>query len=160
MPFENGWTASTQCSHLRDRPTQIQIASNIALPTNVYLLLQAGWGLARYNGKQIGEVFLNFSDGRRLRIPLTLGFNIRDWARAEPQAVTTTSSPTVQPAWEGTDNGKPGGMDMLTVDIPSDHSESELNNIQIVDISSATTGDVDPCIHLLAVTVKYLRPIK
>lgn len=158
IPFDTGWKASTQCSHLLNQPASFQVDTSISNPVGVYLLLQAGWGLTKYNGKQIGNVHMGFSDGNTLDIPLTLGFNIRDWAWENPAAVHTASSSTLQPAWKGyAPDGTPGGMDILTIIVPNNQSQSTLTSVRISDLSQSTTGDVNPCIHLVALTVKYLH---
>jgi hypothetical protein len=158
IPFDTGWKASTQCSYLPNQPESFQLEASISNPTNVYLLIQAGWGLVKYDGMQIGNVRLGFSDGSNLDTPLTLGLNIRDWAWENPAAVNTVSSPESSPAWEGNaPDGTPGGMDVLTIDIPRSQSELTLTSIQIADQSWSTVGESDPCIHLVALTVKYLH---
>lgn len=158
IPFETGWKATTQCSHLRDRPTTIRRDTNISSPTEVYLLLQAGWGLEGFDNQEIANVRLGFDSGDEVQLPLILGSNIRDWSRGD-NAVTTASSPTLQLAWEGTDEGTGtrGGMDILTIEIPDEHRSSILTYIELEDTTLVTTGDINPCVHLLAITIKYLR---
>ena len=155
VPFDVGWKASTQCEYLSSRPENIQIETDISHPLKVYLLLQAGWGTEEYDGQRIGKVTLEF-DESSIEIPLILGTNIRDWAD-RPPAVTSVSSSSSQLAWEGTDpNGTPGRMDILINDIPRNYWPLTLKRIQIWDESLNSTGKLDPCIHLLAVTVRYL----
>jgi len=158
IPFEIGWKASTQCSHLQHQPEAYQLNTNIKNPTEVYLLLQAGWGLVQYNGLQIGFVRLGFSDGSTFDTPLTLGDNIRDWAWESSAAVRTVSSPSSRPAWTGTaPDGTPGGMDILTISIPSGKQKLSLTSIVISDISQVTAGNINPCIHLVALTAKHFQ---
>jgi hypothetical protein len=158
IPFETGWTASTQCSHLPERPAVIDLSTDVPNPVSVHLLLQTGWGMIRYADEQVGNVRLVFSDGSFFDVPLILGYNIRDWARSNPQAVTAVSSPSLRPAWEGiAPDGELGGMDVLTIEIPSEKTQLELTGVQVSDTSYTTTGDIDPCIHLVAATVEYLR---
>jgi len=156
IPFETGWKISTQCSHIQERPTTVTLNADVTAPQYVYLLLQAGWGIIEYRDKRIGNIRLNFSDGSSLDVSLTLGYNIRDWTRDDPQAVTTVFSTDLQSAWEGTaPDGRRGGMDVLTIRIPN--KKDRLTDIQISDVSQTTIGNINPCIHLMAVTVKYLR---
>lgn len=158
IPFVTGWTSSTQCSYSRARPEVIQVDTHISNPVGVYLLIQAGWGLTQYDGQQIGNVRLEFSDGSSFDTPLILGFNIRDWAWENPMAVNTASSLTLQPAWKGkAPNGTPGGMDILTIDIPDSQARSMLTKIEISDLSQSMIGDINPCIHVVALTVKNLH---
>jgi len=158
IPFETGWKASTQCSHLQNQPETFELPTNINSPTEVYLLIQAGWGLVQYNGLQIGFVRLGFSDGSTTDTPLTLGENIRDWAWESSAAVRTVSSSSSRPAWTGyAPDGTPGGMDILTIDIPSNKQNLDLTSILISDISQVTAGNVNPCIHVVALTVLHLR---
>ncbi len=155
IPFELGWKTTTQCQPpFEVQPTDIQLDVNIFRPLNVYLLLQAGWGLVDYNGNQFGQVVLTFSDGSQRTTVLTLGDNIRDWARERPNAVIEAHSPYLHQAWEGTaPDGTPGRIDMLTIDIPEKYSNQTLESIQITD----TSDEIDPCIHLLAVTVASVQ---
>ena len=159
IPFETGWTVTTQCEDRSSLPTTIQLDVAIPQPLNVYLLLQAGWATQQFAGKELGAVSLSFSDGEHIEIPLIVGFNIRDWARNKPEAVSTATSPTLREAWQGTapDGTTIGGMDVLTIEIPSEYRRSTLASIQIADTSSMTAGSQNPCIHLLAVTVENLR---
>jgi hypothetical protein len=158
IPFETGWTSSTQCSHIPDRPTLLQYGTDVARPTNVYLLLQGGWAVQQYNGKEIGYIRLTFADGSDLRTPLVLGFNIRDWAIDKADAVSTASSPTLREAWQGNaPDGTKGRFDILTIDIPSSQTQSKLTSVQIGDTSATTTTSVNPCIHLTGISIKYLR---
>jgi hypothetical protein len=156
VPFDLGWKVSTQCEYLSSRPENVQIGVNISHPLNVYLLLQAGWGLKDYDGHRIGKVTLEFNNSNSIEIPLILGTNIRDWADRST-AVTNVSSSSSQLAWEGKDpNGTPGRMDILINDIPSNYWPLTLKRIQIWDESRNSIGRLDPCIHLLAVTVRHL----
>jgi len=156
IPFETGWKFSTQCSHMPERPTIVTINANISNPHYVYVLLQAGWGITAYQDIQIGNIRLNFSDGSFIDTSLSLGYNIRDWSRDDPQAVTTVFSTDLQSAWEGTaPDGRLGGMDILTIRIPE--KKDTLTNIEFSDVSQTTTGNMNPCIHVMAVTVKYFR---
>jgi hypothetical protein len=158
IPFETGWTSTTQCSHVPERPTTLQYNVDIPRPTNVYLLLQGGWALQEYNGKEVGYVLLGFSGGANNKTSLALGFNFRDWSVDKPNAVTTASSPTLREAWQGiAPDGAKGRFDILTIEIPSPLTQSRLTSVQIVDTSTTTTGSVNPCIHLTGITVKYFR---
>jgi len=158
VPFETGWTTSTQCEDAPGRWQSIPITTKISNPTHVYLLIQAGYAYSKFDGKQVGTVKLNFDDGSSAETPLTLGFNIRDWAWENPAAVNTASSDSLQAAVQGvTSGGTPGGMDMLTIDIPDNLLNSTLTGIEISDVTTETIGDMDPCIHLVAITVEHLR---
>lgn len=158
VPFSVGWKSSTQCSHIPERPETISVTTNIINPKFAYLLLQAGWGWANYRDKKIGEVVFNFSDGSTTTSSLSLGYNIRDWSRDNGNAVTVIFSPDVIPVWEGTapDGGR-GGIDMLTIRIPNDKVNLTLTSIEIRDTSQSLLSDVDPCIHLIAMTIKYIQ---
>lgn len=157
IPFETGWTSTTQCSYVPDRPTMLQYNTNIPRPTNIYLLIQGGWALQGFSGKEIGYVLLAFSSGASNKTPLVLGVNIRDWSVDNSDAVTSVSSPTLREAWQGIapDGVSRGRFDILTIDIPNTLTQSNLASIQIVDTSTTSTGSVDPCIHLTGISVKH-----
>lgn len=157
IPFMVGWKSSTQCSHIPERPQSLFIETNISNSQYAYFLLQAGWGWSRYRDKKIGEIIFHFTDNSSVTTSLSLGYNIRDWSRDnDSNVVTLVFSPDVFSAWEGTaPDGRKGGIDMLTIRIPSDNANQTLSGIEILDSSASTVGDVDPCIHLIAATVKY-----
>jgi len=159
VPFAVGWKASTQCSHIPERPQSILIETHIAHPRMIYLLLQAGFGWARFRDKKIGEIILHFDNGSTAITSLSLGYNIRDWARDDNSNVVTIAfSSDLISVWEGVaPDGRPGGIDMLAVRVPPDRVNLILSGIEIVDVSQSTVGDIDPCIHLLAITVKYVE---
>lgn len=158
IPFDTGWTVTTQCADRSSLPTVIQISTAIRQPINIYLLIQAGWGMQEFAGKELGAVSLGFSSGKQ-RVPLIMGVNIRDWSRNKSEAVSTATSPTLREAWRGTapDGTTIGGMDMLTVGISSEYRQATLTSMQIADTSTTTAGSQDPCIHLLAITVEHFR---
>ncbi len=132
---------------------------DVPRPLNIYLLYQAGFGNMEYKGKQVGSVQARFANGQKIETQLVLGENIRDWALSNPRAVTTLSSASVQLAWQGVDSASQatGVVDMLTLDVPPAWAETALTGFQITDTSTLTTGAIDPCVMLVAMTVRYLR---
>ena len=158
ISFETGWTVSTQCADRSSQPATIQLDGIFSQPINLYLLLQAGWATQQFNGKELGAVSLIFSDGEHIEVPLIVGFNIRDWSRNNPEAVSTATSSTLREAWRGiTPDGTIGGIDILTIEVPNEYRRLALTSIQVADTSRVTVGSQDPCIHLLAITVEHLR---
>ncbi|WJW70109.1 hypothetical protein OZ401_004612 (plasmid) [Candidatus Chlorohelix allophototropha] len=157
IPFETGWSVATQNSDHPNYPTLITVEANITRAQSIFVLLQAGWALKIYEGKKIGSISLNFSSGKNVLVPLVLGMNIRDWSRNNPEAVNTISSPTVREGWRGVDSvGNVGGMDILTIEIPAEYNSATITTIQVLDESFTEAGSINPCIHLLAITAKYL----
>jgi Tol biopolymer transport system component len=158
IPFETGHTITTQ---FVDRPTQPQIVSlspNLAQPRDVVFLIQAGWGATEFVNQQIGVIALQTTVGT-FTYPLVLGQNIRDWSIDSPIAVRTVTSSDVQQAWTGqTDQGQNGRIDMLTVSLPPAFQDSTLTGIEIRDTSLTTTGEQNPGLHVLAVTVSTEEP--
>lgn len=158
IPFTVGWKTSTQCSHIPERPQSVFIEISIPNPRYAYFLLQAGWGWSKYRDKK-GEIIFHFADGSSATTSLSLGYNIRDWSRNnDSNVVTLVFSPDVFSAWEGTaPDVRKGGIDMLTIRIPADKASQTLSGIEILDLSESSVGDIDPCIHVIAVTVKYVE---
>jgi hypothetical protein len=163
IPFETGWKVSTVCSNFQNGRPTIQLNIKTSNVKNVYLLMQAGWGVWEYFGSEFGNVRMNFSDGNTLDTKLTLGLNIRDWSR-KSEAVTAVSSSSVIPVWEGraiitneefVSEEVTGGMDVLKIEIPDTYFYSTLQNIEISDISTTKIGNTNPCLHLLAVTIQH-----
>ncbi len=158
IPFYNGWKVTTQCTSTADRPTEVQIETNISNPLEVYVLFQAGWGITPFSGMQVGSITLYFADGNAQTENLILGYNIRDWARNKSDAVSSISSPMVTEAWRGTlPDNVIGGMDILTLPIQPTYQSSTLTRFVLSDTTLTTTGNLNPCIHLLAVTIKHVR---
>ncbi len=156
IPFQNGWKVTTQCTSTSDRPVEVAVSTNIPNPIAVYVLFQAGWGITPFDGMQVGTISLYFSSGGIQVENLILGYNIRDWARNKPDAVSTISSPMVVEAWRGTlPDSVIGGMDILTIPVESAYQSDVLNRFVLSDTTLTTTGQLNPCVHLLAVTVKY-----
>lgn len=154
IPVDFGWTATTQNRDFPDAADTVEIRANIPLATEVYFLIQAGWGLSEYDQKQIGSIRLHFGNGEILESPLVLGENIRDWTRGDSAvAVTTVTSADVIPAWQGTSLGTTGGMDLLKIAIPNEYQVTTLLTIEVMDTSIDTVSSLDPAIHLLGVTV-------
>ncbi len=160
IPFDFQGTVSTQSQEFNNYPTQIPLVTNIANPTKVHLLIQAGWAFNRYSEETIGRITLNFADGQQNVTPLVLGENIRDWTRTDTNAVSSFTSKNLQPAIEATvsaNDPRLGGIDVLTIPIPEQYHSSILNKIVVEDTSGITAGSMDPCIHLLGVTVEWLN---
>lgn len=158
VPFYNGWKVTTQCTTTSDRPNEVLIQTNISNPLEVYVLFQAGWGISPFEGMQVGTISLYFANGSTQTEELVLGYNIRDWARNKPDAVNTISSPMVAEAWRGTlPDNVVGGMDILTLSVQSNNQSSVLTAFGLSDTTQSTTGNLNPCIHLLAVTVKHRK---
>jgi hypothetical protein len=150
IPFEIGWKITTQCSHTPENPTEINIGVNVHQPVDVYLLIQAGYGLTLYEGNTIGGIELRFNEDKNYYTPLILGENIRDWAISS-DAVFEVTSPNTRTAHKGIDpgSGKLGRIDMMAIFVPNELTSSTLEKIIISDLS-----EINPCIHLLAITIK------
>lgn len=158
IPFEVGYQLNTKCEVTEDRSDYYRIYNiNLENPLSVNLLIQAGNAFVRYEGEDIGEVILKFTDMDDYVVPLTLGYNIRDWARERAiNYVLTENSPDLYPVQEGTaPDGRLGGIDLLKIDIPDKYLDSILYGIEFRD-TAPTEGNTSPCIHILGVTIEYL----
>jgi hypothetical protein len=161
IPFDLGWTASTNCAVLPDDPTSLQIEVNHTNVTHVFILLQAGNGLAAFRNKEIGTVQLDFLSNERSTqwtTKLIMSVNIRDWSREINGFVNTIEEGKAQSIWEGsTPGGVKGGIDMLVIEVPKAYQDMTLTKIHLHDTSIEHVGSLDPCIHVPAITVKYLK---
>lgn len=159
VPFETGWSVATQSSDRPASPTEVEMDVSIQRPINVYLLLQGGTVLKELSGEMLGTVLLTFDGGQSHTTPLVIGDNIRDWSLEAPNVVVTTcTSPHLEEAHRGyTPEGRPGRMDMLTIQVPEKFRDSRLESIRLTDTSSEELGSQNPCIHLLAVTVEHIQ---
>lgn len=160
IPFEVGRQINTPGCPNSTHTDEYILEANISRPIAVYFLIQAGQGFSRYENNQIGRIELVFSDGSVVTQELTLGFNVRDWARDKDPgvAVQTVMDETVREAWRGSagdpDTGWIGGVDMLTLPIPLDFQNSTISQIILRDMTIENIGLNEPCLHLQAVTVE------
>ena len=162
VPFDLGWVASTQCVYLSERPRQITLDTVIRHPRVVYMLFQSAGTDQHFLNMQAAVVRLVFASGKTHDTPLILGVNLRDWATERyPHTVSTTSSSDVEEAWREAvpldDRVIVGVVDMLTIEVPDTLSDDTLTSFSIIDTSVEKFSQVDPCIHLLAVTVEYAQ---
>ncbi|GJM40109.1 MAG: hypothetical protein DHS20C20_03910 [Ardenticatenaceae bacterium] len=156
IPFEHGWKITTQCElGSANHPTLVSILVNQETAVKAHVLLQAGQGLTEFSGQKIGEFVVIFEDGQSFLEPLILGENIRDWRSAMPTTyVNQAVSPHLQEAWRGKEGNTDGRIDLLTITIPDTLQNQPIREIQINDTSVQTTGAINPCIHLIAVTLE------
>lgn len=155
IDFENGWTTSTECSHLPDQPEVLVFDTSTRNSRYVYFVLQAGYGILQYEQEVIGYVNLWFEDGSRVQEYLTLGENIRDWNWRNPEAVSSITSIDIIPGWESSNSeGIYGGMDILALKVPVEKQDLILTRIELGDLSRANTGGINPCIHLMGLTIE------
>lgn len=165
IPFVIGWKVTTQCRDRELLTTKISLTSlELHQPTHVYLLLQGGWALQRYQGKKIGRIVLEFSAGPPFTIDLILGENFRDWSPDDIESVKTVTSPNTEMVWKGFSSdpdpsihGDRGIIDMITIPLQVEYFSSTLQSITIYDdsIEEWSVKDMNPCFHLLGVTVRH-----
>jgi len=154
IPFDFGWHFESQSEAKKQYPTSFSIKTHVQNPTNVYFLIQAGWGYDFYKDKKIGEISLQFSDGAIYHIPLILGENVRDWSVTNERAVRSLTSTFIEEAWAGDSTAGKGRIDMLTIPIVGDLRGRELAAVEFVDTSVEYAGSKDPNIHILGITVE------
>ena len=156
IPFLTGWTLTTSSGSIQN-PASYTFDVNVPNPAHVYVLIQSGWGYNQFANKQIGYIRLEYQDGTLTDVPLVLGYNIRDWVR-EPNhtvSVITATSPDLQEAWRGrTVAGQLGGIDLLTIQIPTTKQNSTLRSVSFVDTTETTTSSLDPAMHIVGMTIE------
>lgn len=162
IPYETGWKATTQCHDRKELPESmsIMLREGVSLPIEAYLLIQAGWGIKQHLGKPIGNVIFLFDNGAQLDIQLVLGENIRDWAEDDPIAVTTEKSEMLEVVYKGYDSNlkKYGHIDRLLITFPKEFHRLTITKIILLDTSTNNVGSLDPCLHLLGLTIKKIAP--
>lgn len=159
IPIDFKYEIFTQNEGSSDYPQTLILPTNIQNPLAAYVLIQADWGYARFDGKQIGKIVFNF-DNSQFEYPLIMGLNIRDWTRGVfPAAVTEITSQDIVYAWEGTaPDGRAGGMDLLKVAIPPEYQSDKLTSIEIMDTSLETTGEATAGIRILSTSIEMQDP--
>jgi hypothetical protein len=152
VDFEIGWLATTHSEGDPDSPKTIAVNVQPSIPnvSKVYFLLQASWGVGP--SKEFGSILLFFADGRTIREPLTLAYNIRDWSDVN-RPLTALNA---QQAWQGVgwDGRTKGVVDMLTINVPSDYRQTQLVRVEVRDESLEKLNSPDPGIHLWAITAE------
>ncbi len=158
VPFDTGWKFSTHCTTNPVRyPTEAQLFTAFSDLKSIHFLIQGGQIKLSDEGKAIGNIRLEFDSGDSILEPLIAGFNIRDWHVDDGRFLEVASAEDrLQNAWIGPWNsaGDEGRIDMLTIDIPERLNQETLVSIELEDSSLATAGAIDPCLHLIALTIE------
>lgn len=161
VPFDlkSGETVTTQAAPLPNYPTRIWLPASSADVTAVYLLITGGDLYLDYDRRPIGKVRLVFADNRDYAVDLIGGINVREWKQGSG-VVTTTTSPDVTEVWRSSDryDGSPAIIDLLRIVVPVDLRGRKLEGIEVLDVSTATVGSLDPAINLLGATLATEAP--
>ena len=158
IPVQTGSTVTTKSSERLDGPEgiEIELDPEIHNPRYVHFLLQAGWATLDFINQKIGQITLKFANNKNISTNLSLGFNIRDWAQNRSDVVNHASSPNLRMAWQGEVSDEVSGhIDLLTVVVPQPYYQSSLRGITVQDLSYTNLHSINPCIHLLGITVEY-----
>jgi hypothetical protein len=162
----------TRGHFLRDKPERGSFRVDSSGVAALHLLLSGAWVVNVGAGELIGELVLNFSDGRQLRFPLRSGENIREGWEYE-SALTPVRERVVagvrwRNAWE--ENQVRGDnpvrdrarafLDLVTVSIPSEMRQVTLTSVDVIDsgiVRQNRTGDgqIDPSVVLAGATVEF-----
>ena len=158
IPINYEYEIFTQNSDYPNNPQFITVAFHATKVISLHFLMQADWGLKKFDRKQVGKIVFNFESNETFEYRLILGENIRDWSRGSSyNAVSTISSPDAANVWTGVAGGKTGGMDLLTITLPSHFQVRPLKSVDIIDTSLDTTGNYNPGIHILGLTAKIIE---
>lgn len=118
------------------------INTNVANVSAIHILANSGNTWVAFNGRKMGEVIAEFSDGSSFVIDLVVGNNIREWLHGNPYfggTVNTTTDPNTQEVYRTYNNpyfGNPGPavIDMTTIRLPQNFTGKTLTKITLVDI--------------------------
>ena len=155
VPFEHGWQGSTRCANALERSTELILPLANQTATHIHLLLQAGQGESGYAGEAIGRFVVRFADGGSFETELILGENIRDWRINEPaDLVTEITSEQATEAWRGRSGNVDGRFDRLLLTLPQSQQGVPIVALELYDLSENTVSTIDPCIHLLGITLE------
>ncbi len=146
--------------------TSLIIAVQIPRAHRLYLLLDAGNGFKEFEGKTIGQLWVNCNNAP-INAPilvsnLVLGREIREWQIINELLVTTVSYPNSSQVWIGEFSGSGnqnimGHIDMVAFDLPQSCQDSVLSQIKIDDTSATTVNSLDPAINVTGITVEYYK---
>ncbi|HEY3901383.1 MAG TPA: hypothetical protein VGM54_22430 [Chthoniobacter sp.] len=148
-----------------DGPASEGISTNIHLPTAIYILLSGRDVKPKFQGKQVGEIVLTFTDEKvnqkTLTYPITAGETIREWwavGNDTLQPDTSVNPKLVNVYTERqTRNGKAitAFLDMYVIELDPAHLPGDLTEIEIRDTSRDTVGDSSPALIVTGITVKH-----
>jgi hypothetical protein len=146
-------------------PTSFAIPASVHRPKVVYILLSGGYVKEQFKGQPVGQVILKFADSKAeakpLTYPITAWETIREtWAyntniqqpdsRGNPKLLNVYAEPQSRA-------GKPATafLDMYVIDLDAEAVTSDLAEIQILDTSRETVGDICPSLIVAGITVKH-----
>jgi len=154
VPFRVGDSAwASQAELLPENPESMSLALNVAGAKRVYLLYNGGgtYNEPRFVGKKAANIKLKFADGAVQNVPILVGVELRDWECKDPTTVVChTTGPDVREAWSSGIHA----VDMLSIDIASEHRDQPLVGLVIEDVTNITIHSKDPAFRLIAVTVE------
>lgn len=154
-----GGSVTTQAAPLPDNPKSIALTVDAQAPQAVYLLLTGGDLFSRFAGQTIGRVRLVFGDGKTHAVDLVAGQNLREW-KLSAGVIGSATGPGLAEVWRGANRNDSSAavIDMLRIPVPAGLQAGRLVGIEVVDLSAETTGDLDPALNLLGVSVA-LKPV-
>jgi len=114
--------------------------------------MNAGYTTAGHANDKIGQIIVNFNNGRTYSYSLVLGQNIREWRPDVLGTFESASSSDLQKQVYSSDetiSGDSGLIDMLKLSIPK-----ELQGFTLSSIVFQDTQPGDPCFMIMGITVK------
>ncbi len=153
-----GGSVTTQAGPLPDNPVSVALTVDAQAPQAVYLLLTGGDLFNRFAGQTVGRVRLIFGDGKTHAVDLVAGQNLREW-KLSAGVIGGATGPELAEVWRGANRNDSSAavIDMLRIPVPAGLQAGRLVGIEVVDMSAETTGDLDPALNLLGVSVA-LKP--
>ncbi|HSI15267.1 MAG TPA: hypothetical protein VK961_24675 [Chthoniobacter sp.] len=141
-------------------PTSFRIPVSVPRPTEVNILLQGGYVKREFSGKKVGEVVLEFKDGKQQVYPITAWKTLREtWAyNTEIVPPDSTGNPKLINVYAEPENrGKPATafLDMFVIHLEQVGLTAELTAIEIRDLSKETVQDISPSLIISGISVKH-----
>ena len=135
-------------------PERIVVYASLPEPQRLHLLLNTGNGFNRFNGQIVAQVIASCKGTPYVVRDLRLGEDVREWHSAANVVSTAGNSVQVWPE-NGSNSTSVGHIDLLSLDLPVECQQSQLDRVEILDTSAATTGSLDPALNLVGITVEY-----
>lgn len=136
-------------------PTHRMLMVNVPRIERVGVLITAGNGFTRWQGKTVGRITLMFDAAPNLTVDLILGQNVREWHAAQN---VVSSASDIDQVWQGEITGSQGlfgYLDLLEIEVPVDRRSATLESIEFEDLSRSVVGSLDPSLTIAGVTVVY-----
>jgi hypothetical protein len=142
-------------------PESFRIEADVRRVTAVHILLQGTIVRPKFRDLKVGEIVLEFKNGKKQKFPITAWRTLRDtWASVgKEQEPLTRGNPRLNNVYKEPQSrggvAALGLMDMYSIDLEKGVTGNDLKAIEIRDTSKESVGDIAPSLIVTGITVKH-----